>query len=669
MPGILEPQAAAMDTRAAVRAPAAAWQADEAGERRRRRLVLYLHLGLTLLTLAAYLPALRNGFIIFDDRQYVTENPIVQAGLTLEGLRWALTDTQRANWHPLTLLSHMLDCELFGLNPKGHHLTSLLLHLAGVLLLFEVLRRMTGAALRSAAVAALFAVHPTHVESVAWVAERKDVLCGVFWMLTLAAYLRYARRPSPARYLLVVLGMALALAAKPMAVTLPLALLILDFWPLRRLSPPPAEPGTAAGGGQAKAEPAASQPAGIRRAALPLLLEKLPLLALSAAAGIVALHTQAVPLASGASAPLSLRAANASTSYVAYLGKTLYPAHLAVFYPFPAEVAAWKVVAAAALLLALTLAALAAARRAPYLAVGWLWYLGTLLPVAGVLQVGMQGMADRYTYLPSIGLYLAAVWGIADLAARRRALRPWLAAAAFLGLALLVRMTRTQVGYWVDSMTLFSHSLEVQQSYLAHTNVAEDLRSRQDRRGAFAHYRAALVLEPRNPRAYAAMGNALRSWGRDAAALPYLRKALALDPEDEGARITLAMADDDLGHPDAALAELSRVVAANPGSAKAHYGLGTLLLRRGDREQGLLHYQKALAADPALVELYSPVAAQLAARGELAGAAALLTRALALRPRSPALHTQLAVLLDHLGEPAKARAHRREAALLTPPSR
>jgi hypothetical protein len=392
-----------------------------------RRLVLYLHLGLTLLTLAAYLPALRNGFIIFDDRQYVTENPIVQAGLTLEGLRWALTDTQRANWHPLTLLSHMLDCELFGLNPKGHHLTSLLLHLAGVLLLFEVLRRMTGAALRSAAVAALFAVHPTHVESVAWVAERKDVLCGVFWMLTLAAYLRYARRPSPARYLLVALGMALALAAKPMAVTLPLALLLLDFWPLRRLSPPPARTKLPAARGRAgvspsplaaptKAEPAASQPAGIRRAALPLLLEKLPLLALTAAAGIVALHTQAIPLASGASAPLSLRAANASTSYVAYLGKTLYPAHLAVFYPFPAEVAAWKVVAAAALLLALTLAALAAARRAPYLAVGWLWYLGTLLPVAGVLQVGMQGMADRYTYLPSIGLYLAAVWGIAGLA-------------------------------------------------------------------------------------------------------------------------------------------------------------------------------------------------------------------------------------------------------------
>lgn len=557
----------------------------------RRRLALYLPLGLCLLTLAAFLPVLRNGFVNFDDPQYVYANPHVRQGLSPAGLRWALTTEVAGNWHPLTLVSHMLDVQLYGLNPKGHHFTSLLLHLANVLLLFAVLHRMTGRPLRSAAVAALFAVHPLRVESVAWVAGRKDLVSGLFWMLALAAYLRYVRAPSARRYLLVAAALAASLTAKAMAVTLPVVLQLLDFWPLDRWR--------GWSGGRE----------GHRAPWLRLAAEKLPLLCLSAAAGIIAVHTQAGPIASGGTAPLALRAANALTSYVAYLGKTLDPRRLAAFYPFEAVPAARAV--AAALVLAgitalATLGALpvpavpavpagGAPRRAPYLIVGWLWYLVTLAPVIGVLQVGWQGMADRYTYLPSIGLFLAAVWGAADLAGLAERWRPLRrvrrgprlvrgAAAAVAALILLglTAVTRRQCGTWVDSFTLFSHALQVQESYVAHTNVAEELRARGDRAASLAHYRAAVRLAPRSSQAYAALGNALRSWGQPAAALQPLRAALALVPTDERARLMLAMTLDDLGHPDFAIVELRRVLASHPDSIEAHEGLAALLQRTGD---------------------------------------------------------------------------------------
>jgi Flp pilus assembly protein TadD len=555
--------------------------------------VLLLLLGLSLLTLTAYLPALRNGFVNYDDPQYVLENPHVRQGLSVAGLRWALGAEVAANWHPLTLLSHMLDVELFGLNPKGHHLTSVMLHLAAVLALFEVLRRMTGAAGRSAAVAALFAVHPTHVESVAWIAERKDVLCGFFWMLALGAWLHYVRAPTAGRYLrylrylVAAAAFAASLMAKPMAVTFPAVLLLLDLWPLGRWP---------LGGG-----PAAGRPAAVRRQSVPapavdggspprtaargrwrLVAEKAPLFALAAAAAATALRAQAEPLTAGADASLALRFANALTSCVSYLGKTLDPRHLAVFYPFTV-VPAGRAAAAAILLVTLTALTALMVRRAPYLLVGWLWYLVTLAPVSGVLQVGWQGMADRYTYLPSIGLYLAAVWGVADLATRRRPFTHWprgrqaaAVAAGLLLLAALTAATRRQVATWSDTLSLFRHALEVQESYLAHTNVAEELRARGDQAGALVHYRAAVALAPHNPRAHAALGNALRAWGLPAAALPPLRSALALDPADEQARVTLAMALDDLGHPDQAMAELRRVLAFHPDSARAHAGLAAL---------------------------------------------------------------------------------------------
>jgi hypothetical protein len=391
----------------------------------------------------------------------------VAQGLTRAGIAWAMTAKVASNWHPLTLISHMLDGQLYGLRPAGHHATSLLLHLANVLLLFEALRRMTGAVVRSAMVAALFAVHPTHVESVAWIAERKDVLSALFWILAMGAWAFYARRPSIGRYLLVSLLMILGLMAKPMVVTLPFALLLLDVWPLDRLG------------------------LGWRR----LVLEKLPLLALSAVSSVITIRYQEASLAPLEVVPWSLRAANALVSYTAYLGKLFLPRHLAVFYPIAPAIPAWKVAGAALLLAAITALAVWRARREPWLLTGWLWFLGTLVPVIGLVQVGRQAMADRYLYIPSIGLFLAVVWSVAGLLKEHRAA---LAAAAGIVILALAVATRVQVGYWADSATLFRHALAAtgEDNYLAHIGLGKALMGEKDWDGAAEQLRAALAWRP-----------------------------------------------------------------------------------------------------------------------------------------------------------------------------
>ncbi len=450
---------------------------------------------LVLLTLAVYLPVLTHGFIRFDDPVYVTRNPWVKAGLTWDGTAWAFTANVASNWHPLTLLSHMLDCELFGMEPLGHHLTSLLLHTASAVLLFEALRLMTGSIWRSAAVAALFAVHPTHVESVAWIAERKDVLSGFFWMLTLLAWALYVRQPSRKRYAAVALSLAAGLLSKPMVVTLPFVLLLLDVWPLDRK---------------------------IR------IKEKLPLFALAAASCVVTVIAQSGAIGMASQFPLRLRLANAVLSYVGYLGKTLFPSRLAVFYPMPAEFPAWKVAGAALLLASLTILALRAAR---YVTVGWLWFLGTLVPVIGIVQVGGQAMADRYTYLPTIGLFLIAAWGLP---------RKVVWAAAVLALAV---GTRLQLRHWEDSESLFRHAAAVtERNFIAHLNLAQIHAERGERGPALEHFRTTLEIRPGMWQAQASLGNTLRRWGRPGKALPHLRNAVRLRPNDPRLRRSLAEA-------------------------------------------------------------------------------------------------------------------------------
>lgn len=450
---------------------------------------------LVLLTLAVYLPVLTHGFIRFDDPVYVTRNPWVKAGLTWDGIVWAFTANVSSNWHPLTLLSHMLDCELFGVDPLGHHLTSLLLHTASVVLLFEALRRMTGCVGRSAAVAALFAIHPTHVESVAWIAERKDVLSGFFWMLTLLAWERYVRQPSPKRYALVALSLAAGLLSKPMVVTLPFVLLLLDTWPFERK---------------------------IR------VKEKLPLFALAAASCVATVIAQLGAIGMASQFPMKLRLANAVLSYVRYLGKTLFPSRLAVFYPMPTEFPAWKVAGAALLLVLLTVLAFRAAR---YVTVGWLWFLGTLVPVIGIVQVGGQAMADRYTYLPIIGLFLIAAWGLP----RKEV---WVPVVLALAIA-----TRLQLRHWEDSESLFRHAAAVtERNFIAHLNLAQIHVDRGERGPALEHFRATLEIRPGMWQAQASLGNTLRRWGRPDKALPHLRNAVRLRPHDPRLRHALAEA-------------------------------------------------------------------------------------------------------------------------------
>jgi len=609
---------------------------------RSRSVPLLLGLGLVLLTLFVYRPVLTHGFVNFDDGLYVTHNRHVQAGLTWEGFLWAWQANVASNWHPLTLLSHMLDCELYGLNARGHHLTNLLFHLVNVWLLFEVLRRMTGRMGASALVAALFAIHPAHVESVAWIAERKDVLSGFFFLLTLGAYHRWVRERARWSYLLVVLLFACGLLSKPMLVTLPCVLLLLDVWPLDRLRQ------------------------GIRPLLRPLLIEKIPLFVLSAASSAVTVYAQEGSLATLEAVSVGRRVGNALVSYVIYLGKTFWPAKLAVFYPLPLSIPLWQALAAGALLLAITVLAVWRLRRQPYLAVGWLWFLGMLVPVIGLIQVGRQAMADRYTYLPSIGLFLAVVWGLAELASRVRVPRPALAGAALVLVAALSVAAHAQAKTWKDSLTLFRHALAVTEgNYLAHLNVAVALSQKNQETEARHHFDEVLRLQPNLADAHAALATGLRRWGRPAEALPHARRAVQLKPERSRFRHTLAIILEDLGRKDEAIVQLRKAVELSPRLANAQYGLGVLLQEKGRTDEALEHYQAALDANPDLADLYAPTATLSAQKGDLAGAVRLYEEALRREPKA-SVHCNLAITLERLGRREEARRHYVQALALDP---
>ena len=435
----------------------------------------YILIGVLLaaITVAVFARTSSNGFLLFDDGDYVTNNGAVLSGLTWEGVKWAFQTTMNANRHPLTWISLMADYQVWGLNPTGFHLTNLLLHIANVLLLFAVLSRLTKSPWRSGFVAALFAVHPLHVESVAWVAERKDVLSAFFWMLTMLAYIRCVERPSLARRMLVIVLYALGLMAKPMLVTLPFVLLLLDYWPLRRFK----------GAGSA----------------FGLLWEKLPLFGLSAISCYVTLvaQMQGHTVAALELLPFGARAANAVVSYVAYILKTVWPSHLAVVYPHPiTTLPEWQVVGSTVLLIAVTFLVVRAARSRPYLAVGWLWYVVTLVPVIGLVQVGDQAMADRYTYIPLIGLFIMAAWGIGEWEKGRVGEREMGVAAVGVIAALMV-VAWIQVGYWHDDFTLNRHGLAVTKgNYQLHLNLACALHQKKEYDEAEREYKEAIRIRP-----------------------------------------------------------------------------------------------------------------------------------------------------------------------------
>ena len=483
---------------------------------------------IAMITAAVYWPVLQNGFIDFDDDLYVTANNVVQQGLTLKGAAWSFTTFHAANWHPLTWLSHMLDVQLFGLNPAGHHAVGMLLHIANALLVCAVLYRLTGFLGRSMLVALLFAVHPLHVESVAWIAERKDTLSTLCWLLALWSYLGYAKTPSLKRYLPVVAFFCLGLMAKQMLVTLPLTLLLIDFWPMQRLVPHAG--GEDAGG------------IGVKR----LLLEKVPLLAISAAASLVVIRAQesggAVVHGDGQS--VLLCAGNALISYVKYLLLMIWPKDLALFYPFEASaVTTLKVAGAVALLLAITALAAVQRRKRPYLLFGWLWYLITLLPVIGLVRIGSLALADRYTYVALLGPFVMIVWGGAELAGSWPKGKQLAAGVAAVIIAVFSVQTAGQIRYWQSSYTLFSRALAVvERNWLAHNNMGILLSQQNRNEEAIAHFEESVRLNPKGGAGYRNLGNCLQMVGRNAEAIGAFNQALWINQNDAESHFRLGYA-------------------------------------------------------------------------------------------------------------------------------
>jgi protein O-mannosyl-transferase len=476
-----------------------------------------------LLVLVVFSPALSADFVNYDDPEYLLGNQMVRQGLSAAGFAWAFTTSHAYNWHPLTWLSHMLDVQMYGMNPLGHHLTSVLFHLANSLLLFAFLRKTTGATWRSLCVAALFALHPLHVQSVAWVSERKDVLSTFFWLLTMLAYALYAENRQPVRYLALLGLFILGLMAKPMLVTLPFVLLLLDYWPLSRFGSAPRDGETS---------PAATR----------LLAEKVPLLLLAAGSSVVTYLVQEKTGALSYQAPWWQCLGNAVLTYLRYLDKTLFPRGLAAFYPFDASAISLPKVAAAALfILAVTFLALKEARKRPYLVTGWFWYLGTLVPVIGLVKIGQHAMADRYTYVPLIGIFIAVVWGVGELAAKWQVPRAALAALAAIVFIPLSVASWRQACYWHDSVSLFSHALEVTDgNSLAHENLAKAYGDRGDYQNALLHISALLALKP-DPVQFVSQAWLYSKVGDYDNSIASCRKALALAPNNDKAHFLLGM--------------------------------------------------------------------------------------------------------------------------------
>lgn len=560
------------------------------------------------------------GFVSLDDTSYVVRNPHVHQGLTLEGMRWAFTEVHAANWHPLTWLSHMLDYEFYGLNAGGHHLTSVGLHLLNSILLFAVLLRMTGRVWRSAFVAAVFAVHPLQAESVAWIAERKSVLSGAFWMLTMLAYLRYSKKQSAGRYALMLAAFALGLMAKSVLVTLPLVLLMLDWWPLERLQE--TDNGEQTGRG-IPLTPTLSRkgrggvPAPGLQSLAPLVLEKLPMVALVliVAAVTVTAQGEGGMTRSLAQYPLGVRLANASVAYVAYLEKMVWPSGLCQMYIHPGNsLPVWQVAGSAVLLLAVSVLAVLARRRAPYVTVGWLWYLVTLVPMIGIVQVGPQAMADRYAYLPMIGVLMVAAWGAPELLGKfPRASVPL----AVLSVAAFAACAWVQVGYWRDAGTMFERVVRISN---------EDPRIITSFTGSMADAgktgEAARVLRKLSipAKTLTMVGAVLARSDRSEAAAALYREAIRKDPGLALAHSNLATALARQGQMEEAESEYRTAIQLHPDYAEAYHGLGVLLLSQEKFDAAIAEFRKALAADPNLGPTHLRLAGALAARGRLAEA-------------------------------------------------
>jgi len=555
---------------------------------------------LALVTIGLYWPATNHDFVNYDDNLYVTENPHVQGGLNPEGVKWAFSNPVAGNWHPLTMLSHMLDCQLYGLKPWGHHLTSVLLHALNTVLVFLLLRNLTGMLWRSMLVAAVFGLHPLHVESVAWVAERKDVLSAFFGLLALIFYASYAQkrsrverqesrantavsaldpRPSALDYSLALFFFALGLLSKPMLVTWPFVMLLLDYWPLGRVS---------------NVECRVSR-------ARHLVAEKIPFFALAIVMSGVTFvaQKQTGTLAVVENLSLGARSANALISYCRYLGKLFWPSDLAIFYSYAGKWPLDLVIMAGGLILGLTVLFIVQRRRHPFLLMGWLWYLGTLVPVIGLVQVGDQAMADRYAYIPSLGVLILTIWGIYELTRRWRYQEQALSVAGCAVIVLCCGMTRQQLGYWKDDETLFRHALEVtEHNYVAHNGLGNALDEKGQSAAAIDQFQEAIRLKPDFADACYNLGNVFGKNGQTDAAIRQFQEAIRLKPDFAEAYNNLGFALGMTGQTDAAIRQFQEAIRLKPDFAEAHNNLGFALGIKGQTDEAIRQFQEAIHLKP-----------------------------------------------------------------------
>jgi Flp pilus assembly protein TadD len=569
-------------------------------ESTKKSLVVFTYFVLILSTLLVFWQVHNFGFLNYDDSDYVSNNPQVLKGLTRNGVIWAFTTNRSANWHPLTWLSHMLDCQLFGANPGRMHLMNLILHLANTLLLFAVFRKMTGALWPSAFVAAAFALHPMHVESVTWIAERKDVLSTLFLLLTLAAYVSYVKRRGIIRYTLTVLLFALGLLAKPMLVTLPFLLLLLDYWPLNRFIAEHAKTTEK----KNKINSATSAVSAVKSPVW-LIIEKIPFIALSVISSVITFLVQLSGSAVAFINVLSLkdRIANAFLSYARYTGKLFWPQNLAVFYPFDAgNFASWQVAMCVLLLLVISILVIRSGRSRKYLPVGWFWFVGTLVPVIGFVQVGLQGFADRYTYIPYIGLFIMIAWGLPEL------LSKWPPRKIALGLSMVIVLTtlgictHRQVSFWNNSFTLFSHAIEVtQNNYIAHNNRGVNYDNNGRYQDAIEDYKQAVKVNPDYSEAYYNLGVAYGKVGRRQDEIEAYRQAIRIKPDYAKAYCNLGVAYDDLGRRQEAIEAYRQAIRIKPDYAVAYLNLGVTYYRLGRYQDAVEPYKQAIKIQPDFV--------------------------------------------------------------------
>ena len=604
-----------------------------------RILIFLLAVLLAVGTAVLYAPSLHNGFVNFDDPYYVTRNAHVLQGVTWRNLVWAFgtNDNPSANWHPLTSISHMLDVQWYGTNPAGHHFTNIFLHTLDVVLLFLVLQSITGLAFRSASVAALFALHPLNVESVAWIAERKAVLCVMFLLLALWAYGWYTRKPGLVRYLCVVLFFALGLMSKIMVIALPFGLLLLDYWPLRRL-PNPGEPG--------EVRPFLS-------AFRTLVIEKIPLLLLAAAGGWMTLYVHRKEGALTAAMPLSWRLRNVIYSYLKYIGKAIWPSRLAVFYPHPENsLAWWKVIAAAVVLVGIS-AIVWRFRAKHYLLFGWLWYLGTMFPMIGLVQSGRQGMADRYMHIPMHGIIIALVWLLADWATRLKLNQGFVAASFFILVSPYVYLTHKQIGYWHDSYTLFTHTLEVTKNNgIAENNLGVALQEMQKPQLAAQHFEAAARLIPELAQAHYNLAVLLQRQNRPEEAAQEYHRAIAVssDPlETAQAHNNLGILYMDVKNNAAAMTELNMAIALNPDEQNSYIGRGIIELQSWNYDAAIADFSRAAAIAPSPQACFW-LGRAFEGKGAFARAANAYAAALQLAPGMADARARLEALQSKAGE-------------------